>query len=108
MASPLIAVTIGDKLEKPTGDEMVDKIRFTIGSEAAEALAVSVNKDITKRAKLQGYKTLFRFSVGYGRWELKDQKKIFDLLKPKKIILGNDYKMHPIKSITALIGWEKE
>ncbi len=103
----LIAVTIGDNLEKPV-DSLTDNIRFAIGSEAAEYLAVAVNKIITKRAKLKGYKTLFRFSVGYGGWELKDQKKIFDLLKPKKIRLGNDYKMHPIKSITALIGWEKE
>jgi len=57
---------------------------------------------------LKGYKTLFRFSVGYGWWNLKDQKKILKLLKPKNITLGKGYIMHPRKSITALIGWEKE
>ena len=104
----LIAVTIGDKIEKTTGDATIDVIRDSIGSEAVEELAIKVNELITKRAKLKDYKTLFRFSVGYGGWDIKDQKKILDLLKPKNIKLGKGYIMDPRKSITALIGWEKE
>lgn len=104
----LIVVTIGDELEKTTGDSTIEVIRDAIGSEAVEELAIKVNELITKRAKLAGYKTLFRFSVGYGGWDIKDQKKILDLLKPKNIKLGNGYIMHPRKSITALIGWGKE
>ena len=57
---------------------------------------------------MAGYKTLFRFSVGYGGWGIQDQKKILELLKPKNIELGNGYIMEPRKPITALIGWEKE
>jgi len=104
----LIAVTIGEGLEKPSGDLTADSIRDAIGSEAVEELAIAVNELITKRAKSAGYKTLFRFGVGYGGWDIKDQKKILELLKPKDIELGTRYIMHPRKSITALIGWEKE
>ena len=103
----LIAVTIGDELEKKTGDLMIDVVRDAIGSEAVEELAIQLNKIITNKAKLAGYKTLFRFSVGYGGWDIKDQKKIFSLLKPKKIKLLKNYMMVPRKSITAFIGWER-
>ena len=104
----LIAITIGDELERRTGDLLVDAIRDAIGSEAVEELANEVNRQITKRAKLAGYKTLFRFSVGYGGWDLKDQKKILNILKTKRIKLGKGYIMHPRKSVTALIGWERK
>jgi len=104
----LIAITIGDELERRTGDLLVDAIRDAIGSEAVEELANEVNRQITKRAKLAGYKTLFRFSVGYGGWDLKDQKKILGVLKAKRIKLGKGCIMHPRKSVTALIGWERK
>jgi len=39
---------------------------------------------------------------------IKEQKNILNLLNPKKIKLGSGFIMHPRKSITALIGWEKE
>ena len=38
----LIAVTIGDELEKTIGDSTIDVIRDAIGSEAVEALAIKV------------------------------------------------------------------
>jgi len=82
-------------------------VRDAIGSEAVETLAVQVNKKISERARQKGYNTLFRFSVGYGGWDIKDQKKIFNVLKPKRIKLMNDYRMKPKKSITAFIGWER-
>ena len=66
----LIAVTIGDEIEEKTGDLTVDVIRDAIGSEGVEELAVQLNKIITNKAKLGGYKTLFRFAVGYGGWDI--------------------------------------
>lgn len=104
----LIALTIGNGLEKRTENLLIDSIRDAIGSEAAEELARTINRQITKRAESLGYKTLQRFSAGYGNWDVKDQEKIFKLLNPKEIKLGGNYIMHPMKSITAIIGWKKQ
>ena len=79
-----------------------------IGAEAVEELANQINDSITGRAEDEGYKTIERFSVGYGDWELKHQQDIFHVLKPKFVKLDKRNIMHPMKSISAIVGWEKK
>ncbi|MBW2981104.1 hypothetical protein KY360_06840 [Candidatus Woesearchaeota archaeon] len=100
----LVALTIGPGLEKKTKDLVTNVIRDAIGSEAVEELANEVNKIITQHAKLKGYKTIARYSVGYGDWDIKDQPKILKALNVRFIKTGKSYMMKPRKSITAIIG----
>ncbi len=103
----LMAVTIGAELEKRTGNITIDTIRDAIGSIAVESLADELNEIISNKAESENYKTLFRFSAGYCDWSIEDQKKIINVLKPKKIKLLSSHMMYPQKSISAIIGWEK-
>jgi len=104
----IFIVSIGEELEKKTGKTLTDALRDAIGSEAVEEFAEHLNEQITHRAAAEGYKTLSRFSVGYGDWEIKHQKDIFRVLKPTFVSLGAGNIMHPQKSISAIVGWEKK
>ena len=103
----LMAVTIGKGIEKETNDVLRDLLRDAIGTEAVEALADKVNDIVKKNAKQKGYKTKWRFSVGYGDWNIEDQKHILEALKADFVTLSESFMMSPKKSVTAIIGWNK-
>jgi cobalamin-dependent methionine synthase I len=105
----VMAVTIGDRLEKKASDLLNQGesargfILDAIGSHAVERVADLMERKLSSEANFRNKK---RFSCGYSDWELSDQKKILDLIGGGKIgiqVTGNSM-MIPEKSITAVIG----
>jgi hypothetical protein len=111
----LFICTLGSKLEKRVKDYFAEGeqtrayIMNGIGSAAAEEVAEYVNQMIIKEAEGEGFKTVRRFSPGYGDWNLSDQKAILKTLNPSSIgvSLAERCIMIPEKSITAIVGWKK-
>ncbi|MBI4379305.1 MAG: hypothetical protein HY578_09430 [Nitrospinae bacterium] len=111
----LFICTVGSKLEERVKDYFAEGeqtrafIMNGIGSAAAEEVAEYVNQMIIKEAEGEGFKTVRRFSPGYGDWNLSDQKAILKTLNPSPIgvTLTERCVMIPEKSITAIVGWKK-
>ena len=110
-----MAVTIGPGLENLAGQYTKEKqfenalVLDTIGSEAAEASANSLNSYLLTLAR-QAKKTLTqRFSPGYGDLPLKFQKDMFRELSLDglDIILDNKFILFPRKTVTAILGVEE-
>lgn len=111
----LFICTLGSKLEERVKDYFAEGeqtrayIMNGIGSAAAEEVAEYVNQIIIKEAEGEGFKTVRRFSPGYGDWNLSDQQAILKTLNPSPIgvTLTERCIMIPEKSITAIVGWKK-
>lgn len=108
----VIAVTIGPNLEELVSDYFT-KNEYTLGLllDAAGTTAVEVAADqacelIKQEANKQGYATLFRFSPGYGQWDITVQPKILSLAHADEINITAtpSCMLLPRKSITAVIG----
>lgn len=81
-----------------------------IGNERIEALCDLFCEKMRERKACDGAALRPRFSAGYGDLPLEYQKQIFELLDPPSRIgltLNDSYVMSPSKSVTALIGVEK-
>ena len=79
-----------------------------IGNERIEALCDIFEEDIKR---IYGSRTKKRFSPGYGDVPLDLQRDIFRLLDPPRKIgltLGDSLLMSPTKSVTVIIGINKE
>lgn len=111
----LFAATIGPALEKKIqeltkqGNIANAAILDAIGSVAVEAVVGFVNDEANRRAKEAGFKTVNRFSPGYGDWELKEQKGLLQQLNSSQIGISvtSAYLMQPEKSVSGAIGWVK-
>ncbi len=105
----VMAVTIGDRLEKKAsdllrrGESARGYILDAIGSHAVERVAELMEQKIRRESDFRNKK---RFSCGYSDWDLSDQKKILDLIKGEQIGIkvNKNSMMIPKKSITAVIG----
>ncbi len=105
----VMAVTIGDRLEKKASDLLNQGesargfILDAIGSHAVERVADLMERQISSQV---GFRAKRRFSCGYSDWELSDQKKIVGLLEAEQIGIEvtKNFLMIPEKSITAVIG----
>lgn len=104
----IIFATVGSKITEKTNNVLKDIIRDAIGSAAVEEVAEYLDNSAKNRAKLAKYKTLWRFSCGYGDWKLEDHKKLSEFAKPKILKVLNNGLMEPRKSVSAVIGWVKE
>lgn len=112
----LFISTIGLKLENnvsrlfENGEYTKAVILDSVGTAAVENVMDNVNQIICKRAVQMGLKSSRRVSPGYGGWDIKEQKKIFSLLKPDEIGISlTDYNvMVPKKTVTALIAMAKD
>lgn len=109
----LFVVTIGPNLEKRireftsiTNAAILD----AVGSVAVESAVGYINELTDTRARDAGFKTLKRFSPGYGDWELKEQKGLLHQLSALQIgvTLTSAHLMQPEKSVSGAIGWVKE
>ena len=72
-----------------------------------EAVCDEVNALLEKEAAEEGRSLRRRFSPGYGDLGLENQKGVFELLNPAKLIgltLMDTLIMSPEKSVTAIIG----
>jgi len=80
-------------------------------STAIESLCNEVEEKIRQEAYGQGYHITNRFSPGYGDFPITLQKELVTILRayPKMGLTVNESSiMLPRKSVTALIGWQKE
>ena len=80
-----------------------------IGSAGAELLADLVNFEIAEEAKKKSLQYSKRYSPGYCKWDLSDQKMFFKFLPAHEIEvhLTDGYLMVPIKSISFAINIAK-
>lgn len=112
----LFVVTIGSGLEKKIG-ELVKGGNITnaaildaVGSAAVESCVNYVNELANKRALGEGFKTVNRFSPGYGDWELREQKILLQQLNAAQIgvTATSAHLMQPEKSVSGAIGWVRQ
>jgi Vitamin B12 dependent methionine synthase, activation domain len=104
--------TIGDALERRVAElwdarelplaAMLD----SVGSGAVESLAEYVNDLLCQEAIPLGLAVTNRVSPGYGRWEVTQQRALFDLCPGDAIgvTLNEACFMTPVKSISLLAG----
>ena len=113
----LIAATIGPDVESETlrlnkaGELTRSVILDAVGSEAAEAFIVFVQENLEREKALTGYKPTMRYSPGYGDLSLAVQPTLLATLEAGMLGITTDaesHLMHPQKSITAIVGWEKK
>lgn len=108
----LLLTTIGRKIE----DEAVRRIREneilrgyildTIGSQAIESLADSIQDEIERIVHQHGCEATLRYSPGYCDWDIMDQKQLFRVLDAGSIgvTLTDSCLMVPRKSISGITG----
>lgn len=113
----LCICTIGPELEeKATSmmneDELLRALVLdTLGSEAAEEVAIQSDRRIAQRAREMGLWPSKRFSPGYGNWTLKEQRFIFGVLPADQIgvrLHQDSWMMIPRKSVSFRINFYKE
>jgi len=65
-----------------------------------------IQADLQQRMSESGLKTTNRYSPGYCDWDLAEQEKLFDVFPENylDIRLSSSSLMHPIKSVSGLIG----
>ena len=74
-----------------------------------EQAADLMEKNFAAQFSKDGYKMRWRFSPGYGDWNLTEQEKFFKICGAEKIglHLTSAMMLEPRKSVTAIIGLEK-
>jgi len=108
----LMAVTIGHDLDakvaelSQSGDMTRAFLLNAYGSEAAEALMESLNREITRQVESRGMTTTKRYSPGYGDWPVTAQRDLLGHLGAERIgiRLTESCLMIPEKSVSAIIG----
>ena len=109
----IIAVTIGPNLESAI-QEHFDKGDYThaLLLDAAATTMVETGADllegyIKSLAQRKGCSTRWRFSPGYGHWDVRIQPEIVKLAQGDSIQLKttDSCMLVPRKSVTAIIGW---
>jgi len=94
-----------------TGENPVLGYVFDIlGSMIVETAAEKLQKEIRQIALSQGLSITNRYSPGYCKWSVADQHKLFSFFPPNccGISLTDSALMHPIKSVSGMIGLGKE
>ncbi len=108
--------TIGPELEQET-KKLMEKNEMTralildaLGSEAAEEAAIQSDRILAEKAREMNLWPSKRFSPGYGKWDIKEQRFIFRLLPAADIgvRLTESCMMVPRKSVSFRINFYKE
>ncbi|WP_251441723.1 vitamin B12 dependent-methionine synthase activation domain-containing protein [Veillonella intestinalis] len=108
----VMAVTLGEDVELRSAELFKDG-NYTLGllmdaaaTAAVEQVANQVNEVIQQEAEKAGYKTTWRFSPGYGNWDLTVQKDLARIIGAEKINVSvtDSFLLFPRKSVTAIIG----
>ncbi len=112
----VFVVTAGDEFDnyleqlKAEGDIVSEFLAYSIGSEIAEASVRFVTNRITEEADKSGFKITHSYSPGHCSWHVREQQHLFSLLpeKPCGVELNESSLMHPVKSISGIIGMGKD
>jgi len=108
----ILAVTIGEAIEKQItayfkeGEYSYSLLLDAAATTAVEQAADEVEKTIKQYITGKGYQTIWRFSPGYGDWDIRFQPEMLRLSGAKDIGLNltESMMLMPRKSITAIIG----
>lgn len=108
----VLAVTIGEALEAAiskyfsSGRYTAALLLDAAGTAAVEATADKASSIISQQAQSNGLTTLWRFSPGYGDWDITVQPQIHMLAQGENIGISvtESCMLTPRKSVTALIG----
>jgi len=111
----LCLCTIGPDLEDEINqlmekNEMVRALILdSLGSEAAEEVAIQSDRRLADMARELRFWPSKRYSPGYGKWDVKEQKYIFQVLPGKDIgvSLTESCMMLPRKSVSFRINFYK-
>lgn len=112
----VFVVTAGQEFDnyleqlKAEGDIVSEFLAYSIGSEIAEATVRFVTDRITEEADKSGFKITHSYSPGHCSWHVREQQQLFSLLpeKPCGVELNESSLMHPVKSVSGIIGLGKE
>ncbi|MTV50682.1 methionine synthase [Heliobacillus mobilis] len=108
----LLAATIGPAIEQATEKCFADGhytkglLLDAVGTTAVEMVADKANRMIEEEAARRGYRATWRYSPGYGDWDVSVQKALLPLAGPSglDISVTEGCMLQPQKSITAVIG----
>lgn len=107
----VFAATIGPDFETWARAAMADDpalgyIADVVGSAVAEALADRLHDHIGAAMAARGWKATNRYSPGYCGWSVAEQHGLFALLPDGfcGIALSESALMHPVKSVSGIIG----
>jgi hypothetical protein len=91
---------------KQSGDIVCEFLADAVGSEITEAAVRYVTQKITDEAATKGFFITNSYSPGYCGWHVREQKHLFSLLpaEPCGIKLNDSCLMHPVKSVSGLVG----
>ena len=108
--------TIGPELEQEI-EKLMEKNEMTralildaLGSEAAEEVAIQSDQILAEKARVMNLWPSKRYSPGYGKWDVKEQRFIFRMLPAADIgiRLTESCMMIPRKSISFRINFYKD
>lgn len=111
----LCICTIGPDLEKEIKKLMSENemlralILDSLGSEAAEEVAVQSDRILAEKAREMDLWPSKRFSPGYGKWDIQEQRYVFSVLPGESIgvRLTESCMMIPRKSVSFRINFYK-
>jgi hypothetical protein len=94
---------------KAIGDIVSEFLAYSIGTEIAEATVRFVTDRITEEADKSGFKITHSYSPGHCSWHVREQQHLFSLLPQKScgVELNESSLMHPVKSVSGIIGLGK-
>jgi hypothetical protein len=88
------------------GDALEGYVLSLVASEAADNLAAHLHDYIKELCFAEGLGITNRFSPGYCRWDVADQKELFSFFPENSsgITLNDSALMTPIKSVSGIVG----
>lgn len=107
-----LSATVGEMVEEAAssafarGEYALGMLIDAAATAAVEQAADELEKLLTNKYQKEGFKMTFRFSPGYGDWDLSEQGKVTVLANTEAIgvTLTDSLMLMPRKSITAVIG----
>ena len=110
-----MAVTVGFDIEREVtkkferGEYLASVLLDAAATSAVEQAADLMEKNFAAKFSKEGYKMRWRFSPGYGDWNLTEQEKLFTIAGAEQIgmSLSSAMMLEPRKSVTAIIGLER-
>jgi len=107
-----MAVTVGFEIEREInkkferGEYLSSVLLDAAATAAVEQAADALENHLVEIFAKDGFKLRWRFSPGYGDWDLTAQEKLFKISGAEKIgiSLTSAMMLEPRKSVTAIIG----
>ena len=110
-----MATTVGFEIEREInrkferGEYLASVLLDAAATTAVEQAADAMEKNFAATFAKDGFKLRWRFSPGYGDWNLTAQEKLFTIAGAEQIgmSLSSAMMLEPRKSVTAIIGLAK-